>query len=566
MPCPNAEGGYWSSEWVPVGNPPGGHPSELGSGYITSQPVWIPCGSAADASQPGGGSPGSGSGGLSMQDFLNQAKESSEKFTTGFYNEADSPPPPPSPIPPYNPPPSNRPIVKPGSLLYHPPPPCDPIQSGMIVQNSQIPPATGDPNGEYWDPYGSVYNNGTPLYGQAQALQSERILADIAGDYQDSSADGSDLQTAFQNAANAISPSDTPEDVADNIFNALIGQNAAPVSTGELSPALISVLDQMAQEIQDGNGGNIDWSAFQDYLKAQADADAAALQANYLANNPCGGSGVDNALNNQFNNQKAANNALKKLDKNINPPPGGGGTNCDNIDATDPTGDADAIPDLDGQINSLTGKPYPAGTRAAIIKAAKDFNINPLLLYALGMHESGLGTHKLYQADLGLGDFRDGIYHGYGLWQIDIGNLNTDKNGNPLPPLYLTRSMIDRCKFDVNYCAEMSAMLLAYYLQKFGGNVKEAIQAYNGGPGGVGDKNSLDYLKDVCKWLQGADPTGKDAKKGSNSTSKGPSSTPSMISRGPAVGSLLPEVSLSLLGGNVPARASSILPEVSVFV
>ncbi|HET6401056.1 MAG TPA: hypothetical protein VFH95_06610 [Candidatus Kapabacteria bacterium] len=230
--------------------------------------------------------------------------------------------------------------IKPVDQRRKPVDPC--AGSSQVIKNSQIPPAPSDPNNQWWDPSASPYW-GSPLFPQAQGLQAERQLAALASDYGYYA--GVDLNTAFEKAVGTIGPSDTPEEIADKMMNSLLDQagylpadgvyptGAVAPMPGTLSPALISVLDQIAQEIQDGNGGDIDWSAFADVLNAQASADAAALQAAYLSGHgkgPCGdiNDAVNSATNNQRNNQRKANNALKKLDKNIKPPklpPGPGG-------------------------------------------------------------------------------------------------------------------------------------------------------------------------------------------------------------------------------------------------
>ena len=321
-----------------------------------------------------------------------------------------------------------------------------------------------------------------------------------------------------------------------------------PSQIGTLSDAFTQTIDQLIQEIEDGNGGNIDWSAFGDYLNAQAGADAAAMQANNLDPNgngsdPC--STIDTAINglnqSRFNFQKVANDALRKLDKNIKPPPGGGGTNCDNIDPYDTTGDADAIPNLDGQINSYTGKPFPAGLKKAILDAAKKNHINPLLLYAIGMQETWLGTLDIYDEKDGTGDYGNGL----GVFQYD-------KNNNPLN---LVASDLEKIKHDVHFAAEIAAEFLSNLLKKH--SLKNAIRKYNGG---LANPKTATYLKHVCDFLKNADPTGKEAIKGKVATQI-------HVPPSAAVGSgILPAVSASLIGSATIPRSPNILPPLSASV
>ncbi len=326
-PCPLPEGGYWYY-------PP------LKPGTLYSQRVWIPCPTGSSSGSTGSGV-GQGSGGnsddsstptgQSMEDFKKEAADWAKRVTDFFLGD-DSQQPPSEPGAPWNPPPTKT-INKGGNA---PVDPCGPwIQT---IQDSQLP--TGDAL-DYWSWEMSPYNGtsyGISFSGRAHGLSIENQLADIANDWSDYS-DDPDMSGTFEDAVKTITTADTPEDVADqlvnSIFDSLLGAgNYDSVGPGELSPALISVLNQMAQEIQDGNGGDINWSDFGDYLRAQTDTDAVAMQADWLGGGvdplcPQFNSAANDALMKQRNNQRKANNDLKKLDKNIKPPklpPAPGGT------------------------------------------------------------------------------------------------------------------------------------------------------------------------------------------------------------------------------------------------
>jgi|GEM_PF-6805218 len=328
MPCPNSTGGYWY--WPPLHGWSNGYDS---GGY--SQPVWIPCPGfeptkgntliksdsfvKTNPAGPAGNQPGSGNPATDQYYWHEQ-----DALLWG--GGGDSPP--VLPFIPANFTQSENDPVPPGGLkdskLRKNIDPCN--GSSQLIKNSQVPPSNGDPSNE-WDPNGSNYY-GTPHLARALGLQIERILADVANNLADYT--GSDLESSFEAAVKTITSTDSPEEVADKLINAILGANllpyGGPVVPGELSPELISVLDQLAQEIEQSSTAppNIDWGAFAAYLAAQANADADALQSSYLGGGalPCGdiSNAVNNAKNNQRNNQKKANNALKKLDPNINPP------------------------------------------------------------------------------------------------------------------------------------------------------------------------------------------------------------------------------------------------------
>ncbi|MGI0134178.1 MAG: hypothetical protein ACREBW_04390, partial [Candidatus Micrarchaeaceae archaeon] len=196
--------------------------------------------------------------------------------------------------------------------------PCNGSQGA--IQSSQIPPATGDFNTEsnLWNPaYSKEQNTG---------LATERMLADMANDQQDYYGDPNGMQAAFEQIVNSMPAGLSGSAEATYIIQQLFAWGNDDVGT--LSAALISTIDQLAGEIQSGNGSNIDWSAIGDYLSAQAAADANAMQANKLDMNgtgssPCGdvNSALQGAKSSQRNNQRKANNALKRLDPHLKQPP-----------------------------------------------------------------------------------------------------------------------------------------------------------------------------------------------------------------------------------------------------
>ncbi len=335
MPCLRGELFY--IKWVPVGNPPGEHPNDLTpGGFITSVPIRVPC---PPGSAPGSGetdeqlglqalqnvygfglpNPSSPAGsGTSLPDWLLARQKIEEAQDVFTYAEPRPPTLAYDPNNPYNNPrPSNKPIKQ--NLKAGPIDPCSDAQ--QTLQNSQIPQATGDSYTEYEN---TTSTNSKYSYQQLEGLGIERLMADYAKDAEQGS--GLDWESSFEDAIKTLQPTDrTPQQIVDKVLASILGVD--PSQIGTLSDAFTQTIDQLIQEIEDGNGGNIHWSAFGDYLNAQADADAAAMQAKNLDPNgtgssPCGDINkvLQGAMSRSRNGQLRANRALGRLDRNIKVP------------------------------------------------------------------------------------------------------------------------------------------------------------------------------------------------------------------------------------------------------
>ncbi len=209
--------------------------------------------------------------------------------------------------------------------------PCN-GSSAFIQKNSYVSKQTGNPGDDSVPSY-SIPESST-AQNLAHGLAIERVLADAFTDPVDSSDAGSlpGLVNEIQSIVAGLhlpNSNLSQEQIAEDIVAGLVGLNQGidPSQIGNLPPGLVQVLNEIANAIaQDPTGApNFDWNAFADYLNAQADADQYALQISNLGGGsiPCGDiqDAVNKAKNNQRNKQRAANNALKKFDKNIKPPP-----------------------------------------------------------------------------------------------------------------------------------------------------------------------------------------------------------------------------------------------------
>ncbi|MDP4198384.1 MAG: hypothetical protein Q8922_04300 [Bacteroidota bacterium] len=160
---------------------------------------------------------------------------------------------------------------------------------------------------------------------------------------------------------------------------------------------------------------------------------------------------------------------------------------CQDMDTGWSQSAADQIPDT---------YPFNPETKKAILAAAKEYGINPILLAGIGLQESHLGDGKgyiPYDPSTGKGGTGDNG-HGRGLWQID------DHYGTK-PPLSLTAAQLLKCQSDPAYCAMQAAKLIAYdlALKKNQGNVMRLVESYNGTPGTA---VTIAYAQKVCHYMR----------------------------------------------------------------
>jgi Transglycosylase SLT domain len=121
----------------------------------------------------------------------------------------------------------------------------------------------------------------------------------------------------------------------------------------------------------------------------------------------------------------------------------------------------------DGPIVSQTPNPIhtPHTFDAVINSVAGKTGLNPRIMQAIGMQESGLGAGANYNATTG----RDKDSNaGVSPWQLD-------------PASGISKDKLDRAAKDPAYAAELSANMMKQNMKATGGNLREALSMYNSG-------------------------------------------------------------------------------------
>ena len=110
--------------------------------------------------------------------------------------------------------------------------------------------------------------------------------------------------------------------------------------------------------------------------------------------------------------------------------------------------------------------------RDAILEAAAEYGLDPVLLAAVGEQESNMGA-TLNGGHRGDGDASVPLGHGYGIWQLDD-RRRPGMAGRPAALLSAVAS-------DPFTAAKVAAAMLHDNLQARDGNVREALAMYNAG-------------------------------------------------------------------------------------
>lgn len=121
----------------------------------------------------------------------------------------------------------------------------------------------------------------------------------------------------------------------------------------------------------------------------------------------------------------------------------------------------------DGPISHLAPDPVhtPHTFDAQINTVSKQYGLNPRIMQAIGMQESGLGTGGNYNASTG----RDkDSNQGVSPWQLD-------------PASGIPKSQLDKAAKDPAYAAALSAKMMKQNMAATGGNLREALSMYNSG-------------------------------------------------------------------------------------
>lgn len=109
------------------------------------------------------------------------------------------------------------------------------------------------------------------------------------------------------------------------------------------------------------------------------------------------------------------------------------------------------------------GQTYtPAQIQSMIVQAANQYGVPPSIALGIASHESGFNPNATHLNTNGTTD--------YGVMQLNSTTVQTLGVQNPLDP-------------QQNINAGVS--LLASYLNQYGGNVNQALQAYASGPGSL---------------------------------------------------------------------------------
>lgn len=113
--------------------------------------------------------------------------------------------------------------------------------------------------------------------------------------------------------------------------------------------------------------------------------------------------------------------------------------------------------------------PHPTATPHTydthIINASKQYGLDPRVMQAIGMQESGLGSGGNYNPQTGRD--RDSN-QGVSPWQLD-------------PASGLPKNVLDRAAKDPAYAARLSAEMMHRNLRSTNGNLREALSMYNSG-------------------------------------------------------------------------------------
>lgn len=150
---------------------------------------------------------------------------------------------------------------------------------------------------------------------------------------------------------------------------------------------------------------------------------------------------------------------------------------------------------------------------AIINSAARRHGIDPEILRAVGMQETGLGTSSVYDPVHGTSRTPGNL--GHGIWQLD-------------PASGASQADLMRAAKDPAFAADRAASMLSGYIKQHNGDLRAALEAYNGGGKGYADsvlaymprsrRGHLDLLADTAPPLpkgatpiQGAPPLPKGA-------------------------------------------------------
>src|SRR5581483_10822790 len=271
----------------------------------------------------------------SWQDWLNSARQEAERQIQEFIDEDSNVRPPPINIDPnyignkyvdfpqYN-------VTELGGYKGHNiantqnQDPCN--GSAAFVQSTNLPSPINplDPMGS--DLSKTAYNKGD-ANKQAMGVLFEQAMGSLFSNISSNFGSNDDAEQAFKDAVMSLPSGLSGEGEADWIVASLLGEDPTGIAT--LPPALVSAIDQLANDVSDPTGGsnsNIDWGALGAYLSAQRSAGAASRQAATLGGGgsfPCGDveSAYNNAQRNAHNDQQNANDLLKKVGGNLNPRP-----------------------------------------------------------------------------------------------------------------------------------------------------------------------------------------------------------------------------------------------------
>lgn len=139
----------------------------------------------------------------------------------------------------------------------------------------------------------------------------------------------------------------------------------------------------------------------------------------------------------------------------------------------------------DGPITSQVPNPVstPHTFDAQINTVSSKVGVNPRMMQAIGMQESGLGAGGNYNSATGRD--RDGN-KGVSPWQLD-------------PASGIPKDKLDRAAKDPAYAAELSANLMKQNLAATGGNLREALSMYNSGS--RTSAQGLSYADSVLKFM-----------------------------------------------------------------
>ncbi len=121
----------------------------------------------------------------------------------------------------------------------------------------------------------------------------------------------------------------------------------------------------------------------------------------------------------------------------------------------------------DSPVSSVAPNPIhtPHAFDAQINTVSKQFGVDPRIMQAIGMQESGLGSGGNYNAATGRD--RDSN-QGVSPWQLD-------------PASGISKDKLDKAAKDPAYAAALSARMMKQNLAATGGNMREALSMYNSG-------------------------------------------------------------------------------------